>query len=141
MATSQHSAIRNALKTVFTNAGHTAYSYNPGSRANSREFVYLNEVAATQEFFDLAGNREETLTINGTVKVEKSGASDSTAKAAEDAALAILDDLETSLTTDPTLSAAGFQVELIGPNQTEVFPSDNTRICLLDFVLRAVVLL
>ena len=141
MATSQHSAIRDALKTVFTNAGHTAYSYNPGDRANSREFVYLNEVAATQEFFDLSGTREETLTINGTVKVVKSGADDSVAKAAEDAALAILDDLETSLTDDPTLSSAGFQVELVGPNQSEVFPGDNSRICLLDFVLSAMVIL
>lgn len=141
MATSQHSAIRAALKTVFTNAGHTFYSYNPGDRANSREFGYFNEVTASQEFFDLSGIREETLTIDGTIKVVKSGASDVDAKAAEDAALAILDDLETSLTADPTLSAAGFQVELVGPNQSEVFPGDNVRICLLDFVLSATVIL
>jgi len=141
MATSQHSAIRDALKTVFTNAGHTWFSYNPGARANSREFGYFNEVTSSQEFFDLAGTREETLTINGTIRVVKPGASDADAKAAEDAALAILDDLETSLTTDPTLSNAGFQVELVGPNITEVFPSDNTRDCLLDFVLSATVIL
>ena len=141
MATSQHSAIRAALKTVFTNAGHTFYSYNPGDRANSREFGYFNEVSATQEFFTLDGTRAETLTIDGTIKVVKPGASDTDAKAAEDAALAILDDLETSLTDDPTLSAAGWQVELVGPTQTEVFPGDGSRICLLDFVVQAEVIL
>lgn len=141
MATSQHSAIRAALKTVFTNAGHTFFSYNPGNRANTKEYGYFNEVSASQDWFTIDGTREETLTIDGTIRVTKPGASDTDAKAAEDAALAILDDLETSLATDPTLSAAGFQVELIGPNQTEVFPGDGERICLLDFVLSATVIL
>jgi hypothetical protein len=141
MATSQHSAIRAALKTVFTNAGHKVFSYNPGTDRDADDFVYFHEVTASQDWFDLSGKREETLIVNGTIRTVKSGAGDEEAKDAEDAALAVLDDLETSLAADATLSDAGFQVELIGPNESEVYPMDGYRECQLRFVVRATVIL
>lgn len=140
MATSQHSAIRAALKTVFTDAGLDAFAYNPGDNWNgSTAYVYLAEVSATQEFFNVAGDREETLIVTGRIRSEAPGGSDADAKTAEDAALAVLDDLETSLAGDPTLGGAAFQAELSGPTESEVFPVDGKRICLISFDVRVVV--
>jgi hypothetical protein len=141
MATSQSSVIRAALKAIFTTAGHTAFAYKPGDTAGAKEYVFFGESTELQEFLDLAGNRMETIDLTGVIRSSKPGANDTQAKAAEDAARTVLASLESSLVTDVTLGGACMQAELVGPMSVDVLADDNSRVALIEFLVRSQVVL
>ena len=138
MASSQISDVRQALVTVFTNAGHTAFAYPPGDNVttSTKEFTYLDTVSSTQEHHTFGGSREEQLRVEGVVFVSKAGASDAVAKTAEDAALAVVADLESGLRTTPGLSDADvFHAQFTGIESSEVLADPGNRVCVLRFTV------
>lgn len=134
MASSQISAIRTAIVSVFTAAGITAFGYPPGDTAGTKSFVYLEEVAADQSHLVFGGARDETLTVSGVVYTESAGATVAVAKTAEDAALVILAAVEDSLRTSDTLSAAAFHAE-VSSYRSKPMAGDGARVHVIEFDL------
>jgi len=79
--------------------------------------------------------RSGTIGFGGVARHIVSGASDADAIAAEDAALAIIADLETAVRTDATLAGLGFQVEFTGPLESEVLAADAQRVAVATFTV------
>lgn len=134
MATSRISVARQALTATMAGSGWAVRNHNPGDSAGSESVVYLHEASASQEWLTLT-ERQETIGFAGVARHIVHGASDTDAIAAEDAALAIIADLETAVRTDPTLDDLGFQVEFTGPLESEVIPADGQLVAVATFVV------
>jgi hypothetical protein len=134
VATSKISTARQALVAVMSGSGWEVRSHNPGDSAGSQSVVYLHEASAVQEWLSM-NLRQETIGFGGVARHIVSGASDTDAIAAEDAALAIIADLETAVRTDPTMAGLGFQVEFTGPLESEVLAADAQRVAVATFTV------
>lgn len=136
MATSRISAVRQAIAATMSGSGWEVRAHNPGDSAGSRSVVYLGEASSSQEHLTLDGGRLETIGFQGAVRTVSDGAGDAEAIAAEDAALAIVADLETAFRANPLLGGA-FQVEFTGPLESEVLAAEQQRIAVVTFVVVA----
>lgn len=138
MASSQISDVRQALKTIFTAAGHTCFAYPPGdtNTTATKSYVVLETVSASQEHLVMGGSRSELMDVSGVIVHYEPGATDAVAKTAEDAALAILDDLEAGLRTTPGLSDSDvFHAQFGGVDSSDVTADSGNRVAVLRFTV------
>lgn len=111
MASSAISTVRTQLKAIWTAAGITAFEFPPG-QPTAPDYVFIGDIRGDQEHLAFGGSRIENLDVDAYIYCEKSGAGDTEAIAAEDAALAILQDVEDSLRSSSTLTANVFHAQI-----------------------------
>ena len=111
MANSAISETRSRLTAIWTAAGLQAFKFPPG-QPTTPNYVFVGDIEGSQEHLTYGGSRVETLDVEAFIYCESAGAGDAEAVAAEDAALAILADVEDSLRSDSTLSGDVFHAQV-----------------------------
>lgn len=111
MASSAISAARTRIAAIWNAAGVQSFEFPPG-QPTTPNYAFLGDIEGSQEHLTFGGARVETLDVEGFIYCESAGAGDAEAIVAEDAALAILKDIEDSLRSDATLSGDTFHAQV-----------------------------
>ena len=111
MASSAISTVRTQLAAIWTAAGIQNFEFPPG-QPTTPNYVFIGDIEASQEHLTFGGSRIESMDVEAFIYCETAGAGDTEAAAAEDAALAILQDVEDSLRTSSTLTGNVFHAQI-----------------------------
>jgi len=142
MTTSRVPSLRSALKSVFetqlvadTITGVTVTEFDSGDEQTG-DWVFFGSIRSSQVEHSFGGSRQETLNVEGFIRVERPGAGDSVAAAAEDRAHLILGSLEDSLRSDITVSSTVFDCVIAG-HESGYATTTEGRVAVIAFDLVA----
>ncbi len=142
MTTSRVPALRSALKTVIDAqltadavTGVTVSEFDPGDEQTG-DWVFFGSIRSTQTELTFGGSREETLFVEGFIRVEKAGAGDTVAAAAEDRAHVLLGSIEDALRADIDVSDTVFNCVIAG-HESGYATTPEGRVAMLAFDVEA----
>jgi len=126
VANTQIKAVRDALATVLTDAGHTVFKYGADPAHTGRTFVVFDSpIRAEQEPLTFGNNRVELVTVDLLIFNKAGGRSDTNAAAAETTLEGIVGDIEDDLRGDITVGGVVFNAEPSSSLETEVMADED----------------
>jgi hypothetical protein len=126
--------LRTKLMAVTALAGVTV-STAPLGTEDPPEAIVFSDVSLSEELLAMGTTRRETYTIDGMVYIQKPGAGEMAIKAARDRAFAILAEVETYLTDNPTINSKCLDSDLKSVKLTQAV-APNIRIAFIEFGIK-----
>lgn len=126
MANTQIKAVRDALATVLSDAGHTVFKYGADPAHTGRTFVvFESPIRSEQEPLTFGNNRLELVTVDLLVVHKAGGRNDTQAGAGETALLTVVNAIENDLRGDITVGAVVFNAEPSAALEVETMADDD----------------
>lgn len=125
MATTHIAAVRTAVATVLSDAGHTVYKYGVDVDHAGRTWTVIGRVRAEQTRIAMSDAREERITVQLVTVHQEGGRSDTRAASGEATVLAVAAAVESDLRADPTLGGVALHSEPSTSTEVEFAADDN----------------
>lgn len=111
MATTQLKAVRDAVATVLSDAGHTVFKYGADPDHTGRTFTVIGQVTSEQTPLAFGDVRQEDIEVELVTYHKEGGRSDTAAAAGETTLLAAVAAIESDLRGDITVGGVVFNAE------------------------------